>query len=615
MLKKLSIKSRLLFGFGLAITLSAIVVVMALVSLQNVRIRYDNLIEGSITTVEQIKEVRLDIANIARNVRDMCLNPDQSSYAEIQQAISESRNHMDSLREKIQNGYTAQDNYINQWFTLIDEWENEIDNIISVIQRGDRNLAATLIVDSCTPTLKTMSEKAALATSSMTAVRDEIQGQVFKYTIRINIFVVILLVLIVVILVFFGIAITHSIATPLDKMKQVMVAMSKGDFEQSCDYYSKDEFGVTADALRQSQKALSDVIQDLDQAFSHLSDGDFRSSELYVEFPGQLSDIKKSFGSLTMRMNAVMSQMIDLGNQVAAGAEQVAQGAQTLAQGATEQASSVEELSATIADISQASKCNAETANRARVLANAAGEAVEQSNQQMKEMLSAMDDIGSSSGEISKIIKTIEDIAFQTNILALNAAVEAARAGTAGKGFAVVADEVRNLASKSAEASQNTASLIEKSICAVERGSALAAETAAALNRAIGKVSEAVSNIDQITEAVGQEATSIQQTTGGIDQISAVVQTNSATSEQSAAAAEELSAQAQSMHGLLSHFRVKHLVGARVNGFDQPISKLSDFDHLSHADVQPTPTLVNDRHNAQKNTVITSNFPNSFDKY
>lgn len=194
-----------------------------------------------------------------------------------------------------------------------------------------------------------------------------------------------------------------------------------------------------------------------------------------------------------------------------------------------------------------------------------------ESSQRMKEMLTAMDDINQGSGEISKIIKTIEDIAFQTNILALNAAVEAARAGEAGKGFAVVADEVRNLAGKSADASKNTSSLIEGSLHAVERGTKIASETALALDEVVNGVEDVSAAINEISAASADQASSARQVTQGIDQISSVVQTNSATAQESAAASEELSGQAQILKNLVGQFKF----GSTESG-EEPVMPVPD---------------------------------------
>jgi methyl-accepting chemotaxis protein len=244
-------------------------------------------------------------------------------------------------------------------------------------------------------------------------------------------------------------------------------------------------------------------------------------------------------------------------DQVSSGAGQVSSAAQALSQGATEQASSIQQLSASITEIAGEVNKNAYDASTANTLSLQASAEVERGNEHMKKMTSAMSDISDSSNEIGKIIKTIEDIAFQTNILSLNAAVEAARAGVAGRGFAVVADEVRNLANKSAEAAKNTTALIESSIQAVKSGTKIANETATSLNAIIEGTKKTAELVGEISKASNNQATSINQITLGVDQISAVVQTNSATSEESAATSEELSAQAQALKSMLSALKLK----------------------------------------------------------
>ena len=240
------------------------------------------------------------------------------------------------------------------------------------------------------------------------------------------------------------------------------------------------------------------------------------------------------------------------------------QAAQALSQGATEQASSIEELAATITEMSGQIQNNAQSALQASQTVDGVGEKILESNQQMQTMTKAMGEISASSSEIGKIIKTIEDIAFQTNILALNAAVEAARAGEAGKGFAVVADEVRSLASKSSDASKSTAALIENSLKAVENGTRIADETAQSLLSVVEGTKEIASQINQIAAASSEQSKGAAQVQLGIDQIPNVVQTNSATAEESAAASEELSGQAQMLKTLISKFKLRRAEGYRM---------------------------------------------------
>lgn len=566
MLKKLSIRGRLIVGFGMVTLLFIIMIVLGLFSAQNIHKRYTGVIEGPIAVVDSIKDARLHINAMARIVRDMALDPDTSKYSQSESDISARKAAVTEILAEVQKGYDANDSYAKEWSDSVIAWESEADRIVATLKSGDRVGAMEMIVHECTPLLLEMNEKAQAATTSMITECDEALKGVKAYS-RMVVFVVIGLLIVTAVVIFLlGIYITESIVRPLAQMKTTMVAMSEGDLHTECTYAGSDEIGETVEALHSSQQTLADLTDTLDSTLEQMAEGNFKVS-LDVEFPGDLGSIKVSMEKLLARLNEVMTQLRNSGDQVSAGSEQVSSGAQALAQGATEQASSVEELSATISEISSASKENAKSATQVRTLANEAGVSIEKSTEQMQEMLAAMDDISNSSSEIGKIIKTIEDIAFQTNILALNAAVEAARAGTAGKGFAVVADEVRNLASKSAEASKNTAALIEQAIHAVERGSTLATGTAKTLDEASAMAREAVKNIDHITNAIDQEASSIEQITIGIDQISAVVQANSATSEESAAASEELSSQAQMMHSLLSYFQLKDDANAPL-GFD-----------------------------------------------
>ena len=249
-----------------------------------------------------------------------------------------------------------------------------------------------------------------------------------------------------------------------------------------------------------------------------------------------------------------------------------------LSQGATEQASSIEELTASIEQVSTQTKINAENASKANGMAEQAKNYAVTGNEQMKEMLKAMDEINESSNNINKIIKVIDDIAFQTNILALNAAVEAARAGQHGKGFAVVAEEVRTLAGRSANAAKETTALIEDSIKKSGEGTRIAKETAEALAKIFNEVNAVSGLVGDINNASNEQAAAIAQINQGIMQVSQVVQENSATSEESAAASEELSGQAEILYDLISQFKLKGHEGSRDrnSGLDPEVAKVLD---------------------------------------
>ncbi len=367
-------------------------------------------------------------------------------------------------------------------------------------------------------------------------------------------------VIIVIILVgvFFSFVIIRLIRTPISEIENAAIKMAEGDLDVEISYTSKDELGVLAEQVRRLIHKLRVIIDDENKFLAKMAAGDFTVDSICEEeYTGGFYPLLISFRGIAEKLNDTMLQISQSSSQVASGSEQVSNGAQALSQGATEQASSVQELAASISEISNRVNENADNARQANAMADSVSTEMNVSNEKMQQMIQAMGDISDCSSEIGKIIKTIEDIAFQTNILALNAAVEAARAGTAGKGFAVVADEVRNLASKSAEASNNTSVLIENSLKAVENGTQIAGDTAESLLQAVNAVNEMAGIIGQISEASGNQADAISQITVGIDQISSVVQTNSATAEESAAASEELSSQSQLMKSLVGRFKLK----------------------------------------------------------
>lgn len=301
----------------------------------------------------------------------------------------------------------------------------------------------------------------------------------------------------------------------------------------------------------------SAIVRDIDYLLKEISSGDFditsRETNRYV---GDYRNILVSFRALKRGLTESFESIKQVSTQVSAGSSQVSVGAQSLAQGATEQASSVQELSASIAEVSQHIKENAESAEKAKELSGDADKIMRGSVNDMELARQAMEEISATSKNISKVIKTIDDIAFQTNILALNAAVEAARAGAAGKGFAVVADEVRNLSQKSAEAAKNTTALIESSIEAVEKGTALVNKTSVGFAEVAAKSSAVGKHVEKISAQAEEQAVAIAQISTGIDQVSSVVQMNSATSEESAAASEELSSQAEVLKNLVDQFKL-----------------------------------------------------------
>ena len=362
-------------------------------------------------------------------------------------------------------------------------------------------------------------------------------------------FTAIIFIVMVVCISGISIVMTRTIKLSLKDLQAAAGAMAKGQIDVKVEKRNNDEFGELIDDVGQLVQGIAEQTEVAKQ----VAEGNMTVNVI----PRSDVDVMGHALKLMVTKNhKTLSNIKEAAYQVTTSSSQVASASEALAQGSTEQASAIEEITASINDVAEKTKQNASQANvAADMMAKTIAE-VKKGNEEMQQMVVAMQDINASSENISKIIKVIDDIAFQTNILALNAAVEAARAGDAGKGFAVVAEEVRNLAAKSAAAAAETAEMIEDSIRKVEAGTQIADETAKALEEITINVKESESIVTEIAEASNYQATAIAQIDKAIEQVSQVVQTNSATSEECAAASVELSNQASRMRDLISVYKL-----------------------------------------------------------
>ena len=607
--KRMKLKRSLIIGFAMAMVPLVLIIVFCLFNQRSMQNQFNSLIQVEVQCNTLMRESRYYANSMARDVREMGLftnNPERT--AELNAAITKNQGLMRERLNELMSLYPYSDSLAQDYSNAIDVWESELPEIIQAFQSGNREYGAQLVEEQCVPAMNKMRTASETLSDNLVKHRDDAIEKQQNSALVALIIAIVVVVVAVVLAVTVGISLVRAIVPPLEETRRAMVAMSQGDLSQPVTFESENEVGEMCHALRVSQKVLAGTVEDISHVTTSMANGDF-TVESTADFPGDLAPIKSSINELIAHMNDTMSNISNSADQVAGGSDQVSNSAQALAQGATEQASSVEELSATITDISNTAKKTSEAAESASRSANEAGEQVSASDAYVKQLNEAMGNISSSSQEISKIIKTIEDIAFQTNILALNAAVEAARAGTAGKGFAVVADEVRNLASKSDQAAKATTDLIDGSIAAVKEGVEVVERVTESLQKTIHLTTAAVAQMNSVTEAVETQTNAITQVTVGIDQISAVVQTNSATSQECAAASEELSSQAAIMHQLMSEFKVRRGSGnafkssfssapapapAPVSSYSAPVE--DSFDDTSYGAPSSKSNPFNDKY-------------------
>lgn len=352
-----------------------------------------------------------------------------------------------------------------------------------------------------------------------------------------------------------ALAIGRSIAKPIIQCIERLRLLAQGDLKTPMpNIQSQDEVKVLADSTGELIESFNQILSEVGHSLDQIAQGDLRKSAFQTEFPGDFATLQSYLQMITEKLNLTMTGIVNSADQVSNGADQVAAASATLSHGATEQAGTIELLSDEIRELSEKINHTAEDAKNASKLSNSAQNELAAGIQTMRDLVAAVKEIERNSDEISKILKAIDDIAFQTNILALNAAVEAARAGAAGKGFAVVADEVRDLATKSAESAQSTALLIDQSVSATHKGAELANLTSEALEKIMTAFSESAQHVNQISEDAHYQSEAISNINERIREISVVVQSNSATSEEGAATSEELSSQADIMKDLVSKF-------------------------------------------------------------
>ena len=554
-LENMHLKERIDYGYRKVITMMLISGLLSVVIIGVLFANMMHYVENVNVADQAVKICRINVNAAARNIREMALNEDTSSYDNYEQTVKRLLSEVDSELQILKKTEVLSDENYEEYATALSDWGKIGYSIIEEIKNGNDENATDAILNNCTPALNKVVEIAI----KLDELTDEASSEIVRNMVVCTVagFVVIIVCLV------FAFTLTRktnkrvleTILEPLHAIEDVAMELTEGNLHSTLEYHSDDEIGKLAHSMRKSIRILGTYVDDIDRSMKLFSEGNF-DVHPEVEWRGDFVGILNSFMAFQASMAGTIKGIQNVSNEVSGAAEQVASSSNDLADGATNQAAVVEELTATVTGVSEQVEKNSQSAKEISVKVDELGNAISESNGKMHEMVDSMHEISEASKEIDKIITTINEIASQTNLLALNASIEAARAGEAGKGFAVVANQVNVLADQSAQAAKESATLIETSVKAVEKGMVIAGQTAAQLEEVAENSKLITTEVTNIAETLETQTTEIKQINEGIEQINDVVQTNSATSEECAAASQEMSSEAESLREMIRKFKV-----------------------------------------------------------
>lgn len=554
-LENMHLQERINYGYRKVIIM---MLISGLLSIVVIGVLFANMVHyiENVTVADQaVKICRINVNAAARNIREMALDDDTSSYVSYEKTVEKLLKEVDSELKNLKGTGIIPDSDYEEYSSALSDWGNIGYSIIEEIKSGDKEEAVDEIMNDCTPALN----KAVEIAIKLDDITDQESSRAARTTF---IFAAAGIVCIIVCLIFAwtltkktGKKVLDTILEPLQAVEDVAKELTEGNLHSTLDYRSEDEIGRLAHSMRKSIRILGSYVDDIDRAMKLFAAGNF-DVKPEVEWRGDFVGILNSFMQFEKSIGETIKGIQNVSNEVSSAADQVASSSNDLADGATNQAAVVEELTATVAGVFEQVENNSKSAKEISGRVDELGNAILESNGKMHEMVDSMHEINEASKEIDKIIATINEIASQTNLLALNASIEAARAGEAGKGFAVVANQVNSLADQSAQAAKESAMLIETSVKAVEKGMVIAGQTAAQLEDVAENSKIITEEVTNIAETLETQTTEIQQINEGIEQINDVVQTNSATSEECAAASQEMSSESENLREMIRKFKV-----------------------------------------------------------
>ena len=561
MLKKIrnmKLKFRLLLSYAMVIAICLSASIAALFMLNRIGDNLSSFYRNNYTVTINVWLAKREMQAARGDILNAILESDVEESAEYIDKAKESLRNMRATFPVIRNSFKGDIAMVDRVDKRLQEAIVYRDKVFALVETGKTDEAYEVMKSSYIPVLNQMADLLQqIADVAAHNAQDMVKEGEYAQASAITV-IMIIMTFSIVSAALLGIYISNSIRKPVKEIEDAAQQLANGQLDGVCvSYTSRDELGKMSDSIRDLISYQKTIIEDISDILGDMSEGNFKvQSNVNEYYMGHYDRILVSMWGLRDKLSDTLWRISQSARQVANGSEQVSSGAQILAIGAEEQADSIEKLAIAVNEISEQVRVTKENADKARNQTDRAGAQVSESNQQMQEMISAMNIISERSDEIYKIVKTIQDIAFETNLLALNASVEAARVGELGTGFAVIAREIRSLADKTAMASKNTTALIKESVAAVKNGEKVAHTAADSLLQVIECTKQVIFMVDRIASATENQHKSISNITAEVRQVSDEVQNNASISEELAAASEELSTQTQMLDHMIGQFQL-----------------------------------------------------------
>lgn len=554
--KNLRIGTQLKIATAIIILFTSLIVLVGLGSLKILNSEMNNFMNTTLKANDEIKNIRIEVNIGARNLREMLLNNDSSTIPEYEKILEEKENNIESYLEMLKLSFKSDSEYMQEFENNIYKWLNMAKSSLDEYKQGNQDKAKDILLTECVPALQSLSDASNKIDKETDFQKDKLLRKSI-FTIEISTIAMVILVVVFIVSIMTLLKVLRKyIEEPIGEITNACKKLSEGNLNTEIEYVSDNEIGIASESMRNSLKILSLYINDINRCLSIMANGNL-NIKAKQPFIGEFKHIETSFMDFSYKLSDILNNVGKEAENVTVTLKNISDISSSITEGAVQQASQIEELSASSSEIKLGVKESAKHAEKANKMVGNLGNDIKDSNNNMNQVILAMEEISETSNNIMKVIDTINDITSQTNLLALNASIEAARAGEAGKGFAVVAEEVRKLAEECTIAVNSTTELIHNSMNAIDKGKKIVNESSKSLESVLEKSTEVIKAVDSISELLQEQESEISNFEEGINLVSQVVQSNVAVEEENSASIQELNSQALALKELAMQFELR----------------------------------------------------------